>query len=264
MSQIFLFSLWRARGRIVALTVGFALFELIVALSYASVDQNAVRQLVDSLPPALVALAGSSDLASPGGYLGSAYAHPVALTLQGALVVSMATALARDLDSGQAELILSRPLPVWAWVFAQWAALAVGLAIVATGGFVGGLVGVSTVGALASVDAAALAAVSAGGYLMFLAFGGIALLVATLAPSGGRAVGWAAGIVLVAYALDYLADIWTIAEPFGPLSPFHYYDPGVILSQGRLPATDALVLALVAACSAALAHLVFTRRELAR
>ena len=62
MSQIFLFSLWRARGRIVALTVGFALFELIVALSYASVDQNAVRQLVDSLPPALVALAGSSDL----------------------------------------------------------------------------------------------------------------------------------------------------------------------------------------------------------
>ena len=69
---------------------------------------------------------------------------------------------------------------------------------------------------------------------------------------------------MASYALDYLADIWTIAEPFGPLSPFHYYDPGVILSQGRLPASDALVLALVAACSAALAHLVFTRRELAR
>ncbi|MGI9538601.1 MAG: ABC transporter permease subunit, partial [Miltoncostaeaceae bacterium] len=248
MSEIFRLSLWRARGRIVALTVGFALFELVVALSYASVDQNAVRQLVDSLPPALVALAGSADVASPGGYLGSAYVHPVALTVQGALVVSMASALARDLDSGQAELILSRPLPVWAWVFAQWSALAVGLAAVAAGGFLGGLAGISTVDALSGVEVGSLAAVSAGGYLVFLAFGGIALLVATLAPSGGRAVGWAAGIVLVSYALDYLADIWTIAEPLGPLSPFHYYDPGVILTEGRLPATDALLLTLVAAC----------------
>lgn len=264
MREIFYLSLWRARGRLIALTAGFAFFEFIVALSYASVDANALRQLVDSLPPSLLALAGSADVASPGGYLGSAYAHPVALTIQAALVISMAATVARDLDSGQAELVLSRPIPVWHWIAAQWTALAVALVVVASGGFLGGLVGISTVGALSGIGVGSLAVVSIGGYLTFLALGGIALLVAALAQSGGRAVGWAAGIALVWYALDYLADIWTVAEPFGPISAFHHYDPGVILSTGSLPGSDVLWWVLVAAVSVTLAHLAFERRELVR
>ena len=53
MSTTLLLSLRRARARIVAMAIGFALFELVVGLSYASVDQNAIRSLVESLPPAL-------------------------------------------------------------------------------------------------------------------------------------------------------------------------------------------------------------------
>ena len=67
----------RAWARILVLALGFGLFELVVGLSYASVDQNAIRQLVNALPPALRALAGSADIATPTGYAGSGYLHPV-------------------------------------------------------------------------------------------------------------------------------------------------------------------------------------------
>jgi hypothetical protein len=84
-------ALERARVRILLLAVGFGLFELVVGLSYASVDQNAIRELVEALPPALRALAGS-DIASPTGYAGSGYLHPVALAVQAAAAISMASA----------------------------------------------------------------------------------------------------------------------------------------------------------------------------
>lgn len=264
MREIFALSALRARGRLIALPIGFGLFELVVALSYASVDQNAIRQVVESLPPALQALSGEADIASPSGYLGSAYAHPVALTIQGAFVISVAATVTRDLEERRAELLLSRPLPVWKWLLAQELALALGLALVALGGFLGGLIGILSVDALGSVGIGALAAVSVGGYLVFLTIGAVSLVIAAFAPTGARAIGLAAGFVLVSYALDYLADVWTVAEPLGPLSVFHYYDPGVILGDGAIPAADVIGLLVVTVAAAVAAHLMFSRRELAR
>ena len=82
----------RAWVRIAVLAVGFGLFELVVGLSYASVDQNAIRQLVEALPPALRALAGSADISTPTGYAGSGYLHPVALALPAAAAISRTAA----------------------------------------------------------------------------------------------------------------------------------------------------------------------------
>lgn len=263
MRPVLALSLTRARIRIIAMAVGFGLFELVVGLSYASVDENAIRSLVESLPPALRALAGNSDIASPAGYLGSGYLHPVALTIQGALVISMASAPARDIEEGRAELILSRPLAPWRWVAAQALAMAIALAVVDLGGLLGGLAAASTVDALGPVEASALVAVSVGGYLCFLALGGLALVVGAFSRSGARAVGVAAGIAVVMYAIDYLAEVWTVAEPLAPLSVFTYYDPGVILGAGSMPMGDILTLALVAAAAAVAAHVAYERRELA-
>ena len=91
MRTIYGLALERARVRIALLAIGFGLFELVVGLSYASVDQNAIRQVVDALPPALRALAGSADIATPTGYSGSGYLHPVA-SRAGAAAMEMATA----------------------------------------------------------------------------------------------------------------------------------------------------------------------------
>lgn len=261
MTVVFRLALLRSRVRIAALAVGFGLFEFIVGLSYASVDQNAVRTLVESLPPALRALSGQADVASPTGYLGAAYIHPVALTIQGALVISMATAPARDLETRAAELLLSRPLPPWRWLAAQTAACVVALALVAAGGFAGGAVAARTVGDLAAVGLGDLLRSSATGALVFLAVAGVGLLAAVALRGGARAVGWTAGFAVVSYALNYLAQVWTVARPFGRLSVFHHYDPGLITGGGPVGLTALVTLGGLAVVTAVAAHVVMTRRE---
>lgn len=253
MRTIYGLALERSRVRIALLAVGFALFELVVGLSYASVDQNAIRSLVDALPPALRALAGSADIASPTGYAGSGYLHPVALAVQAAVAISMAAAPAREAEDGTAELVLSRPIPPTRWLAAHALAMATGLAIVVAGGFAGGLAASLAVDDLAPVDPGPLALAGLAGFLCFLSVGGVALLVSSLVRTGGRAIGWAAGFLLVSYAVDYLAQVWSIAEPLGPLSIFHYLDPPGILGRGTMGPEDALALAGLALVTTAVA-----------
>jgi ABC-type transport system involved in multi-copper enzyme maturation permease subunit len=255
-------ALERARVRIAVLAVGFALFELVVGLSYASVDQNAIRQLVDALPPALRALAGAADIATPTGYAGSGYLHPVALAVQAAAAISMAAAPARETEDGTAELVLSRPLQPRRWLGAHALAMATGLAVVVAGGYLGGLVASLVVDDLAPVGAGPLALAMLGSYVCFLAVGGVALLVASLSRTGGRVVGWAAGFLIVAYAVDYLSQIWSVAEPLGPLSVFRYLDPPAVLRDGSLGLEDVAALAGLAAVTTAAALVLVGRRDL--
>jgi ABC-type transport system involved in multi-copper enzyme maturation permease subunit len=252
----------RAGVRIAVLALGFALFELVLGLSYASVDQNAIRQLVDALPPALRALAGSADIATPTGYAGSGYLHPVALALPAAAAISMAAAPAREAEDGTAELVLSRPLPPPRWLGAHALAMATGLAVVVAGGYLGGLVASGLVDDLAPVDAGPLALALLGSYACFLAVGGVALLVASLVRSGGRVVAWASGFVIVSYAVDYLAQVWSVAEPLGPLSVFRYLDPPAVLRAGSLGAEDVAALGGLALATTLAALVLVDRRDL--
>lgn len=262
MRTVYGLALERARVRIVLLAAGFGLFELVVGLSYASVDQNAIRQLVDTLPPALRALAGSADIASPTGYAGSGYLHPVALAIQGAIAISMAAAPAREAEDGTAELVLSRPIPPPLWLGAHALAMATGLAVVVAGGYAGGLAAALSVDDLSTVRPGPLAGALATGFLLFLAVGGVTLLVASLVRTGGRAIGWAAGFLLISYALDYLAQVWSIAEPLGPLSIFHYLDPPAILGSGSVGIEDVAALGGLALATTATALVLMRHRDL--
>ena len=100
------------------------------------------------------------------------------------------------------------------------------------------------------------------GFACFLAVGGVTLLVASLVRTGGRAVGWATGFLLVSYAVDYLSQVWSIAEPLGPLSIFHHLDPPAVLGAGSLGGGDVLVLLGLAAVTVAVALVLVDRRDL--
>jgi hypothetical protein len=80
--------------------------------------------------------------------------------------------------------------------------------------------------------------------------------------SGGRAVGWATGFLVVSYAIDYLAQVWSVAEPLGPLSVFHYLDPPEVLRTASIGAGDVLALAALAAVATAAALVLVGRRDL--
>jgi ABC-2 type transport system permease protein len=253
---------WR---RVLALAIGFAIFELIVGLSFSSTDQALLRELIDQLPPAVRVLAAGNgaDIASPPGYLGSGYFHPVALTLQAAIVISLGAGIARDVEDGVAEMLLSRPLARWRWLSAHATWMAIALAIVSGAGFVGGYSSTFLLDQLSPVRATNLLLASLGGYLVFLSVGALALVVAGLVRTGGRVVGWVAGALLVSYALNYLAQIWELVRPWGRLSILHYYDPASITARGVLPVATIAVLVSVICILTAAAHVLVERRELA-
>lgn len=262
MRTIYALALVRARARVAVLALGFGLFEFVVGLSYASVDQNAIRKVVDALPPALRALAGSADVATPTGYAGSGYIHPVAFGVQAAVAISMAAVPAREAEDGTAELILSRPLPPHRWLAAHALAMTTGLLAVVLGGYAGGALAAATVHDLAPVHPGQLGLALLAGFACFLSVGGVTLLVASLVRTGGRAVGWATGFLLVSYAVHYLAQVWTIARPLGPFSIFHHLDPARIIGTGRIGTVDLLTLLGLAAVTVAAALALVDRRDL--
>ncbi len=261
MKIVALMSLRRAWVRIVCLAVGCGVFVFVVGLSYASIDQNAIRSLMESLPPVLKVIVGTVDLASPAGYLGVAFVHPVVLAAMGALVVSMATTPARDRESGAAELLLSRPLAPWRWLAGMAIALAVGLVAVAAGAYLGAVTSVATVHDLGGVSTASLLLVTLNALLVFAAAAGISLLIAVFSRTAGHAVGWAAGYIVLAYAINYLAMLWSVARPLGGLSIFYRYDPGMVLRTGHVPTTPVWALAITAVVTTVAAHVAVQRRE---
>jgi len=145
----------------------------------------------------------------------------------------------------------------------QALAVYAGLVVVVAGGLAGGPVAIAQVRDLNCVQPRALLLASLGGMALFAAVAGVALLLAVAVPRTGTLVAWAAGLVLVSYAVNYLASIWTIVRPLGPLSVFDHYDPGVITTTGRFAWSDAAVLVGIATASMIAAHVLVEHRELA-
>jgi len=135
--------------------------------------------------------------------------------------------------------------------------------IVAIMGFIGALIAITTVDALAPVSVGNLAITTLPLLILFIGIGAITMLAGSFSRTAARAIGLGTAFALVAYALDYLAQVWGLAEPLGPLSVMHWYRPATILGSGSAPASTWIVLSLVAVVATALAVAVTSRREVA-
>jgi hypothetical protein len=98
--------------------------------------------------------------------------------------------------------------------------------------------------------------------LIVLAWGGIALCVASLARRRGAAAGAAGVLVLATFILDAVGRLWAPLREVARVSPFHYHSPFPLIAGAPLPGRDVAALAgtFVAGCAAA--YLVYQRRDL--
>lgn len=263
MGVVLSLALRRSLRRMVLLGIALGSFLFLVGLSYSSVDENQIRSLVESLPPAIQAFVKGSDIASPAGYLGSTFIHPITLAVLAATAIAGGAAAARDVETGVAELMLSRPLRRTTWLGAELIAMIIPVVVVALMGLIGATIAITAVDALDPVSVGALVMTTLPLILLFIGIGMVTALAGSFARTGTKAIGWGTAFALVAYALDYLAQVWGVAEPLGPLSVMHWYRPATILSSGSVPASTWIVLSAVAAVTAMLALAVTSRREVA-
>jgi ABC-2 type transport system permease protein len=84
--------------------------------------------------------------------------------------------------------------------------------------------------------------VAANLYCVYVAVGGVALLVSSVSDRRGRAMAGVFGLVLASFLLNFLVQFWPAAEALSWLSVLNYYRPSQILASGEVPTGDIAVL----------------------
>jgi ABC-2 type transport system permease protein len=252
---------------LIALLLGIILFEFIQPVVIASFGGAAgLNAIMERIPPALQAFARTRPefLALSGleGYLALGFTHPLYLVLAGAAIVGFAArSLAGEMDRGIIQITLSRPISRPA----VYGSRVIGVAVICFALAVAGPLGMFAGIVYAEPGEMALAnfrAVGLTSLALFWAIGGLSLLGSAVANGTGRVVGWAIGILVVSYFVDYFAGIWAPLERWTFLSLFDYYNPSQALVTGQSDARNLAILAIVGAVASFAGLAVFTRRDL--
>ena len=251
---------------------GFAWWSLgLVALAalmvsvYPSVRDNpGLNKLVQDYPEALkgfIGFGGELDYVSPAGYLGSeVFALMAPLLLLVAAIGGGAGAVAGEEERGTLDLLLAHPVSRRRVVLEKLVSLVgelTGLALVL---WLALLVGAKAVGM--HISAGKLGAAVLSLLVLALLFGALALLAGAATGHRARAIGIVTAVAVAGYLVNALAPLTSTLKPLRPLSPFYHYAAGDPLRHG-LAGWHMLVLAGIAVVAAALAPLVFERRDLA-
>jgi ABC-2 type transport system permease protein len=173
-------------------------------------------------------------------------------------------AIAGELEGGTLELVLSRPVSRSSYLLSWIGVLVPGAALIALA-YSAGCILAWEIFQPADGHLDPWAMLLSAVYTLFLlaAIAGASLLCSALASERGRALAWAAGIVVGTYAWNFLLSLVSSLRPLAHLSPWWYFAPGSVIEGGAIPWLDAAVLLAIALVTGALSLWIFARRDLA-
>jgi ABC-2 type transport system permease protein len=246
--------------------VGWSIAVVGVSLLYAAVYPSirdsaaALKDYMDKLPEAVKSVIGA-DYTTPAGYLRSELFSSLGVILFLIFAIGAGSrAIAGEEERRTLDLVLSTPVRRRALIADKALAVAavtfVLAAVLFAATLVSGPVFGLTVPAIRLVGASAMLA------LLALAFGAIALAVAT--ATGHRTLGnaTAGGIAVLAMVVNALAAQVSALRPVRPLSPFRWYlDPDPLTHP--LEPVNVIVLAAITVVAFVIAASAFDRRDLA-
>ncbi len=254
------------RGRMLIVWVGLVamLYAGGITVFYPTILENAAdfEKMMAIYPKELMAAFGiTGSLGDPGTFINS-YIFQFLWPLVAAIAaIMLATRVAADADSGFLDLPLSSRLPRMRYLGATIAAQVLALAILSA----------LTIGAIVAVDLfiepdfdlgrLALAGVHA--FAMAIAIAGVTTALAVAFLDRGRAGGLAAGILIVMYLLNVIAQLSPDLRELARLSAFHYFDLKPVIDSGTYPVASSLLYLGVAVGGWLVALALFRRRDLA-
>ncbi len=244
-----------------------AFFMLVVLSSYTAVaGSSAMLNVFNQLPPAFTALMGGdiARILKIQGYVGVGYVHPIMIAILAAFVIGIAVrAIAGEIDRGTINLLLARPVRRRDLVLTAFVQLLIGLGIISLALVIGIWVGLQTLGKLASgVEPSAVLSATLLTLLFFLAIGAYSLLFSAASSDAGRATLFGAGLTLIFYFLNYLAQLSPDFKSLGSLSIFHFWDPGAALIANRFQWNELALFAALSILLTLAAVIVIERRDI--
>ncbi|HSL21404.1 MAG TPA: hypothetical protein VK886_07710 [Vicinamibacterales bacterium] len=254
----------RARGLLVALAAVLVMFQVLVVVAATYVRaQKGFSQFLALLPPMAQQVMGGI-FSSFGSMVAFGYFHPVVIMVFVGLAIIVASEPAADVESGVVDLVLARPVRR-ACVVARSALMLT----ITTCGIAAMMVTASWLALRwaappgAGLPARVLVKLAVNLVAVAWTLGALSLLAASVSRRRGAAAGSVGIVALALYLLTLLADVWPRARPYGPISPFHYFQPlGIVSGLGTRWGTDVLTLAAAGVAFCALAVLAYSRRDL--
>lgn len=254
------------RNRSLMLWIGLvaALYAGGITLFYPTILENAAEfeRMLTIYPKELMAAFGiSGSLGDPGVFLNS-YVFQFLWPLVAAIgAIIPATRVAVDAERGFLELPLSTRLPRVRYLAATIGGQVVVLVALT----------VATVGAVWLVDLVIkpdlpterLAVGGLHAFALGAAIAGPTTLLAVAFLDRSRAAGLAAGVLIVMYLGNVIAQLSPDVQWIATLSAFHYFDLRPLIDAGIYPVAGSALFLLVAVAGWALAVIAFRRRDLA-
>lgn len=259
-------ALFRKRGVLLAFVVGIGMFQYIVTASYPAIGgAAAVENVVRTFPPGLRRLLKIAPNLQAGfglrDYLALGFFHPVFLGFGSAFVVGRAAdGLAGAIERGAIYLLLSRPVPRWTLVLSVMLEIVIGTGALALAGWLGVALGIWTTALPEAVSPAQYGLPALMAWLLFMALGAGALIIASWTSRSGLAAGVGSAWTLISFVLDVLPAV--AESPLAVLNPWHHYDPQAIVALGRIDPTGLIVLLSWIVLGTLLACVLFAQRDL--
>lgn len=238
--------------------MGFVLFA--IAILIAAIFPTYRKELEGiELPSIYQGMMGeASDISSPEGFFGVEFFWWVPILLLVLAAIHGTGAIAAEESAGSLDLLLAQPVKRWRVLTEKVAAIVVGIAVAAIGGWLGFL----AIGPFVDIDLSpwrTLAATVSMLPLVYL-FLGIALLAAAFFPSRSLAAATVIGLIVAGWFLNSLGASVDVLDPWRVATPFHWYDGGGVLLNGIDAVRSGAMLAIAVALFGA-ALVAFERRD---
>jgi len=260
------FRLEMRRSRMVAFWMAVIVLAYggIIAAMYPILQENAtaLEDYMKIFPEELMAAFGmTGSLVDPGVFFGTyigSMLWPVVAAI--AAIILATRPIASDVERGWADVALGTPLSRGRLLAAAVASQALVLAVLAVATVAGVLVIGRLVGADFDVGRFAAAAVVL--WLFGCAVAGVTSLVGAITLSRAVAGGFAAGILIMMYLMNVVAQVQVDLAWVADFGAFKYLLTTELIDTGTVPWTSVAVFAVVAAAGWLGALVVFRRRDL--
>ena len=194
-----------------------------------------------------------------------AWVHPVVLALVWTHAIIFCTRVpAGEIDRGTIDVLLGLPLSRWSLYLSETAVFLASGTVLLGLALVGHMLGTSIADA-ERPPLGRLLGVVANLYCLYVAVGGISMLVSATSDRRGRAISIIFALLITSFLLNFLAQLWSVADALAFLSVLNYYQPFFILSgDGSVwPFADMAVLIVVGAATWGAGGYWFNRRDIA-
>jgi ABC-type transport system involved in multi-copper enzyme maturation permease subunit len=257
-------SLRRWRAFFAATAVLLVAFQFFMIMAARSLELSGRFRLLGAVMPAFMAQWSNMTAASFTGFVLFGYSHPLVQLFLVAGAIGIGSEPAAEIDTRFIDLVMARPVG---------RSIAINrtliLLVLAAVGAIACMLFATALGLRVMAPPTArlptprvVVSMAANLACLALAWGGITLVLSSAAKRRSTVAAICGLAAFAAFVLDYVGRFWDAVAPLAKISPFHYFDPFGMMGGRPLATADLVVLLAIFAVGAAVANVVYARRDL--